>query len=177
MDDQEKPTPAAITAMIINFALLAGLITFAVIVVFALAPPEPGDADSQPILTLMALGLGVSAIIGNFILAGRWKRRAVQALASGDLQSAEDSKVNSLENALVGRYMTGMILSNALLEGTGFIALTAYMVDGHWMALALVAVILTVMAAKFSTPGRVANWVAQVQKDARDLKGFSVSSQ
>ena len=131
MDQQQKLPPATITALVINAALLAGLITFAVIIVFAIGPPEPGDADSQPILTLMALGMGATAIVGSFILAGRSKRRTVDALASGKLSEADNSRVNSLENAIVGRYVTGMILNSALLEGTGMFALIAYYVEGH----------------------------------------------
>ena len=155
---------------------MAGLITFAVIILFVLGPKQRVDGDSQPIMTLMAMGLGVSAILGSFVLAGRSKQRAIQALASGSMKNADDSKVDSIENALAGRYVTGMILNNALLEGTGFFTLIAYYVEGHWMALALVAIILAIMAAKFSTPGRVAEWIAQVQRDAGELQGFATNN-
>ena len=52
-----------------------------------------------------------------------------------------------------------MIIGAAFLEGPAFLALIAYMIEGHVVSLAIAAVMLLGLMAHFPTVGRVETWV------------------
>lgn len=169
----EQKSQVATSAMIINGAMIAGFVTFALIAIFLLQPKVRPEAEGAPLMTLMATGFVASAVLGSFVVSQRSRRRTIQGLVTGDLVPDENSKATNLENVLGGRYLLEMLMGTALLEGAGFFAVVAMLAEGHWLALVLIAIVLTVMAARFSTPGRISGWIAKVQRDADDIRGFN----
>jgi len=169
----EQKSQVATSAIIINTALIGGLATFALVAIFLFQPDVDPSAEEPPLMTLMAAGFVASAVLGSFVVSRRSQRRTIQGLVTGELIPDENSKVTTLENVLGGRYMLEMVMGTALLQGAGLFAIVAMMIEGHWLALVLIAIVLTVMAAKFSTPSRISGWIAKVQREADDIGGFN----
>jgi hypothetical protein len=62
-------------------------------------------------------------------------------------------------------YVSKTLLSDTPLEGAAFFNGIAYIIDGHWMTLAVVFAILAMMAITFPSQSQFESWAEQVQRD------------
>ena len=169
--EKSKNFSVGMSAMIINASMIIALITFCVIAVF-LRPPNR-EGGELPVVTLTSVGFSIAAIIGSFIVTSRSRQRTVAQVANQKLEIAKPSGFTNFQSVLASRYLIGMLMGLALLEGAAIFSVAAYLIEGHWLALSLFALIVTIMAATFSTPTKVELWIERVKQDAKDMREFS----
>lgn len=146
------------TLRIIAAALIAGVVTFAVVAVGVLGPQpanRPADPNALPVVTLVA-GFVLLSNAGMALLLPR-------QLAEGQLRQLTKTPRTD-ESAdetprLFGIIQTMHIIRLALLEGAAFLGLIAYLVEGRPAALAVPGVCLVLMLVNFPTLSGVANGV------------------
>jgi hypothetical protein len=154
------------TLQIIVGAMAAGVLFFVAIVVFALPnAAQARAADSQPLITYVAVGMSVAIGAAWLVVPSAVVRRMRETLVSGS--SKEWGIVKHMPNAdqigdaipLAAIYQTGMIIRVALLEGTAFLAAVAYMLERQPIALILVGVLWLMIVSHIPTVSRVESWV------------------
>jgi hypothetical protein len=113
--------------------------------------PEAGE-----LLSLLAAFFAAVAIVVRQVVLGLMSGRAIP-------HNNEPTVPASLR-----LFQTRMIVGLALLEGAAFFNLVAFMTEGHWWTLIVVAVLLVWMLASFPTHGRLKQWI----EDREQLKSL-----
>lgn len=145
-------------SQIIVVALGMGVVTFAVVAV--LMAKERAGAKAG-MLTFFAIGMavvcgGMSLLVPVGIVIAQRRRIANSTWQmQGRLEDAPVTDAGRLA-ALHG---TKTIVGCALLEGACFMALVAFMIEGHLIGPIVAALLLLGVLAHFPTPGRVTDWV------------------
>jgi hypothetical protein len=149
-----------LTMQIIVGALALGIVNFLLVVVFAIKPQPLQNPAGQPLLTYMAVGGAVLAVVASIfvpmIIAGAMRKTVLDS--SADTQSSR-SKEAANAGPLVQMYQTLLIIRCAFIEGAAFFSLVAYMIEGQTAALATAGVLLLILLAHFPTRSRVENWI------------------
>lgn len=148
-----NPDQVGRTSQIIVASLMMGLITFGVIayVVGSGKPPQLG------LITSLGAGLFCVNVIVGFVLSRTTTSRTIQQLVA---QEPDDWRT-----ALAPVYQTNQILSKAPLEGAGFFNGVAYIVESHWLSLAIMVVITSLMSLTFPSQSQFEAWAEQVQRE------------
>jgi hypothetical protein len=179
------------TTQIIMGSLIAGVTGFLLVVVFLVhfagfgapagAAGAPGQAaganpaataQSMPILTYFAAGMGAIFLPLSFILPGYI---AAQNLCSGATGPPDGSSSGSKNPAaspgqavtLGGAFQTSAIISGALNEAPAFLAGIAYLIEQTPIALGVMLVLVAAMFVRFPTRGSVERWIEQQEEKAR----------
>jgi hypothetical protein len=166
-DWREQLTPKVRTLQIIVAALSFGCFSFLIIAVFATG--NFNKAVQQPTLTYIALAmaammLSVWAILPGIIVA-QGRKNIQRILLSEAKQTSENSaadkteKENTKAQALLYLLQTKTIVACALLEGTVFFLLIAYVVEHSMLSIAAAIALLLLLLAQMPTIGRVTNWI------------------
>ncbi len=145
-------------SQIVVVALGMGIVTFAVVAV--LMANDTADARAGA-FTFFAIGMavicgGMSLLVRQGIVIAQRRR-----IANGTWKMQgrpEDAPVTDAGKLAVV-YLTKTIVGCALLEGACFVALFAFMMDGHLIGPVVAALLLLGVLAHFPTPGRVSDWV------------------
>jgi hypothetical protein len=166
-----------LTLRIITGAMVAGLGMFLIVVTLLVyAQKDPGPAaqvanpavpadKTMPVLTVLALAgaailLPLSVAIPG-ILSDVQRRKLASAKASPDDVPA-----------LIRTYQTKHIIALALTEAPGFFAIIVYMIEHNPIALALGALMIVFIAARFPIRARVEHWLDgqldRLQNERRD---------
>ncbi|HZZ26497.1 MAG TPA: hypothetical protein VFE46_00715 [Pirellulales bacterium] len=82
-------------------------------------------------------------------------------------------KPTSIPDQLTMTYQTSLIVGLALLEGAAFLAVMAYLMEAHWLALAMVGMITMVMLIKFPTANKVRAWLLAQADQIEQLRQTS----
>jgi hypothetical protein len=179
------------TTQIIMGALISGVTTFLLIVVFlvhfvgfgapggaAAAPgqaagPNPAaTAQSIPLLTYLAAGMGAMLLPLSFILPGYV---AAQSLRSGAVRPPDGSSSPTKNPAAssgqavnpAAAFQSSTIIGAALDEGGAFFAGVAYLIEQNPIALGVMIVLLAALVVRFPTRDRVERWIAQQEEKLR----------
>lgn len=146
------------TMQMMVFALCTGVLSFGGYVLFAGGNEQPAQSN-----TLTTAAICFSVLGGVFALAvpaliaasqhkkiadGTWKPTNRQSPAPPD----DVGK-------LLATYQLKIIIRAAFFEGPSFLALLAYMTEGHLVNLGLAAVMLIGLLAQFPTVGRAERWL------------------
>ena len=128
---------------IIVGALALGIVNFLLVIVFAFRPQAPQNPIGQSLLTYLAVGGAVLAVMASifipFFLAGPMRKSALDASAGS---KATSSKEEANIGSLAQMYQTLLIIRCALIEGAAFFSLVAYMIEGQTTALATAGILL-----------------------------------
>ena len=137
---REKLEPVVRTNQIIVGALAAGLVLMTVMFVVV----GPKQEAETPITALVAAGVAGMALIARpFIgLIGTDSDDAERALPEG-----VETTGDPLVDRVAGNWTTGNVVRGAVLEGPGLLNAIAYLIDGQWWSLAIVAVIVVWLVA------------------------------
>lgn len=130
---------------IITGALVAGVVIFSLIVVFAL-----GALDQPPtgqIISLVAAGMAIVMFVTHLVVPN--------IVASQALQQVDMN--NDME--LYGVYRTKMIIGEAMLEGMAFFNLIACTIEHNWWSLAIAGCLVLWMLMALPSRGRVEQWI------------------
>ena len=175
---------------IIMGSLIAGATSFLLIVVFLVhfvgfgapagAAGAPGQAvganpaataQSIPILTYLAAGMGAILLPLSFILPGYIAAQNLRSGAAGppDGSSSPSSPAASPGQAATpaGAFQTSAVIGGALIEGPAFLAGIAYLVEQNPIALGVMLVLLAAMFVRFPTRGSVERWIEQQEEKLR----------
>jgi hypothetical protein len=179
------------TTQIIMGGLIAGVTSFLVIVVFLVhflgfgaragavgAPAQAAGANpaataqSVPILTYVAAGMGAILLPLSFILPGYI---AAQSLRSGAVGPPDGSSRPSRKLAAspreavtaAGAFQTSAIIGGALIEAPTFLAGVAYLIEQNPIALGVMLVLLAAMFVRFPARGSVERWIERQEERLR----------
>ena len=173
LDEQtrEVVVRSARTAQIITVALCLGVTVFAGVV---LAQRGVGGEGNLGILTMTAMVLTVAGVPAGF-LVGQQITRTARSRLLGDTEAAQDQKGGTTTQAvaLVAAYQNKLIIAAALLEGPCFLALFAYLNEGHTASLALAGICLLGILARFPTVGQLTDWLERQLQLIREEQQFS----
>jgi len=157
MNSTQAASPA--TCMVIAFALIMGVVTFAAVAGVALNQPAP--VVEQPFISIGAAGMGAMMFVLSFFVPGM--------VGSQNLQALKNRGYPVTEAELLQVYQLKLIIRYALLEGGAFLNLIAFMVEHQTWSLGIVGVIVGVMILLFPTPGRIHYWIKE-QKELLELE-------
>lgn len=146
---------------IIAAALIMGVLMFLGVVLVVTA----GKLDGQPeMITMIAAGFAFLMLVNHFVIPPIiGKAQLKQALAAGMNQKQDDERIQEY----CGVYQTQMIVGFALLEGAAFFNLVAMMMEHCAASIAVVALLLLVMVAKFPTRDKVSFWVQDKMREVQ----------
>lgn len=148
---------------IIIAALATGQILFAGIAISIRMqkPPEPANMISYMSAGMAVLMVLLRMLIGPMTASGQRRRIAAgtwtvapQARGSLPLEMTDGDK-------LLLALQAKTILEGALLEGAGFFAIVAYLIEGHVWTLAMAGLLVTIILIPFPSYDRAENWVRQ----------------
>ncbi len=154
---------------IIAVALVIGLMTFLVVILYIVQVQNQGRGTTPPqgapLISLIAAGfLGVLAI-ASFLVPAAIMRSTLQRIAAGTWKPAPGMEVPATDaGKLMVLYQTTLIVGLAMLEGPGFFGGIAYLLEAQAFALGIVAVGIILMLARFPTESRVRRWL-EVQEE------------
>lgn len=194
-DNPDAIRAATLQGQIIIGALVAGLLTFLVIVTVLDTEPKAGGgaggqgavaADaSLPIITYVAVAFAAATLPMSFVIPLLVAKQQRQAIASGKLTArspvgATPGKgTNGAASSLGGlpvAFLTQLIVGAAMNEGAAFFALVAYLIEKNPIALAVAIVLIAGVIARFPTAGRVERWLEQQREKLREDQLDALSS-
>jgi hypothetical protein len=148
------------------------------VILFAIFLLVTGTAEEEPelgFLTLAAIGMTVMNAGISFIVPPLAISRHVQTIANGTWQptNRQDATPNTDTGKLLAIYQTALIIGAGLLEGAAFLALAAYMIEGHLAGLAVAGVGLLLMLSRFPTRGRLETWVEDQLRRVKEQRQFT----
>ena len=136
---------------IIAGALIAGVTMFALLAIMMTMDRAP----EAPLISYIAAGSAALATLLRAIIPAAVARRKVDQLAN----SVDASDGGATESQLYRVYQTSMIIGMAMLEGTAFFCLIAYMGEANMLPLTATGVLLVLMFCSYPTQSRVDHWV------------------
>jgi hypothetical protein len=157
--------PRLRSMQIIAGALLIGVTTFLAIVLYLVLVQNGGRGNlppnNLPIVTFIAAAMIATLGPMSFFVPGIMTQSVLPKIVTGRLTPAGGNPAAFATDGakLMALYQTTMIVGYALVEGAAFMGCVAYLLDGHWLALGVVAVAVALMLARFPTEGRVRSWV------------------
>lgn len=147
-----------VVLQIITAAMTAGLLILAAVAVFVRLSGNGPPVAGIPVISYVALGAIVFGAAASFLVPPFVERSILRQVASGvSALSGKGPRLPAGDDSseLFGVAQAGHIVGCALLEGPGFIAAIAYMLEGTPWAVGLVAVPLSLLALRFPTADRV----------------------
>ena len=154
MHTEPHPNEAAITqtlvmSWIVGGALVCGALVFAAIVLLI----ETGEPlDREAVLSFIGAGFAVVMVIARQIVVGVMGGRKVSGLAG------------SVPYGPAGLYLIRLIIGFVPLQFAAFFNLLAYLVEGQWWGLGIVAALLGWIIASLPTRARLRKWIQDRQQ-------------
>ena len=173
------------TIQIIVAGLTAGCLGFMAIAVFLVqtGPARAADPASTPIVTYMALGFAGMALVMRMIVPKIIEVAARKRIADGTWQMPTTAQGQTQTSQLVERLgdvgkllvvlTTRTVVGGAILEGSAFFALVAYMIEKSPLALAAAIVLILGLALHFPTRSRAAHWIEDQLAAVEHLRQFN----
>jgi hypothetical protein len=163
--DEDFLKPASLRVMqLIAVALILGAIAFLAIVLYLVLVQKqaPGATPPQnlPLISLIAAGFLVVAAVLSFVVPAAVARSTLRRIAAGTWTPGPGMEMPATDSGkLLVVCQTTRIVGLALLEGACFFACIAYLLEGQPFVLAVVAVGIGLMLARFPSEGRVRLWL------------------
>jgi hypothetical protein len=179
------------TTQIIMGGLIAGVTGFLLVVVFlvhfagfgapvgaagalgqAAGANPAATAQSIPILTYLAAGMGAILLPLSFILPGYIAAQNLRSGATGQRDGSSSPSKNltaSPDQAVnpAGAFQTSAIIGGALNEAPAFLAGIAYLIEQNPIALGVMLVLLAAMFVRFPSRSSVERWIEQQEEMLR----------
>ncbi len=150
------------TMQIIAFVMVMGIVTLLVLGAFVTVGDNQGGRQGNlPIISLVAAGYLAIGIPLSFILPRVMAAKAIrQGFATPDFG----------RSGLLMVWQSTFLISRALLEGVGILGGVAFLVDGHWLGLAVAIVVVTLMLLTFPTQERIKEWVETRERALEEMR-------
>jgi hypothetical protein len=192
-DSPDNIEPIIRTTQIISGALIAGVMTFFLIVLFlihvvgfgaamnpgqAAGPNAPGAANpaagqqqpqSIPILTYVCVAFALVALPMSFVLPNIVATQALRAASAPKSTSADGSNSTAAAASVnpAAAFQTSVIVGGAINEGAAFFAGVAYLIEQNTIALGVLVVLLAALVVRFPTRERAERSIAIYQEKLR----------
>lgn len=141
---------------IIVGALIGGCLFFVAIAVVARLQGAFGPAEPRPIVTYLAIGFAVLALVARMIVPAAIVSGGLRRLAARQTEQPDPAEtMRELWQLLTSR----TIVSAALLEGATFFALIAYLVKGASLALLVAALLIVGLGTHIPTRSTAEGWI------------------
>ena len=159
---EEFARPLIRVQKIIVAALVMGQMIFAVIVISVRFQQPPA---ASTLLSYMSLGmavvmLAVRAVVGSTTAAAQRRQIANGTWTMGPQRGSLPVELTDGDRLLFA-LQAKTIVQAALLEGSSFFALIAFLVEGQAWTLLVPGILLTILLGSFPTYERAENWVKQ----------------
>jgi hypothetical protein len=174
--DDERVRKRAARLRILALAILSGAVTTTAVfvAVFFLAlrgkPIIGRDPNGIPVLSLVGLVAGLSAVFLGLTIPARARRLAADKLA-GDRARA-NTPTESPVARLVSAYVASAIVGLALAESAALMGLVFFLMEGHWLALVPVGLGILAMIWMFPSEGTVRGWVEDQLAELPDAPNY-----
>ncbi len=167
--EESFPIQRVRVMQIVVGALILGVLFFLGLVLYLVHVEGQGEARAElPLVTMIAVVMFALCALMAFVLPASITRSALRRLADGTWQPPPNTNPHAFatttQRLLLVR-QTALIVGMALLEGSAFMACTAYLLEAQPPALGVVGAAVLLMLWNFPTTGRVRAWVEQ-QTDA-----------
>ncbi len=161
-----KLRPNVLTLRIILGALATGVLVFAAIaLVLRAGGGMPARGDGFDLLSVMAMGWTPLGLIASRVVPMLIVRNARAKIAAGTYlpghQGASSPSASSESDVLIGLYQSNAIIAAALLEGSAFYCLVAYLLEGNPISLGLGFGLALVILLMMPSSQRMADWIEQ----------------
>ena len=139
-------------------------------------PPEPLEQGRLPLVSLVAAGYGVLAILLSFVLPDQLISRNKQRIKEGSFEDRGSGLAAVMGDAIektgnTGRlfvlYQTRSLLTVVFLEGGSLFASVAYRVEGQVYLLVIAAVLILLLFLRLPTRRGMAEWIEDQEKELR----------
>lgn len=175
LSDPLLPIQQLRTMQIIAAALLIGLVSLCGVAAGlvhvgnngrGLAPPQ-----QIPIVTWVAVAVFAVEAPLSFVMPKVMTRSAIRRIVDGKpVTVREGVQPAPVVVQLAAMYQTAMIVGLALLEGAGFLAGVAYLLEAEPVSLGIAAVVAALMIARFPLAGRVFDWMQTQAEEIESLR-------
>lgn len=165
-----NPTPQRLdqtvrVLQIIVGALMAGVVTFAAVVIIArIGKPAGGNSFLSMVAVVFAISVMVLRLVVGIAMVAANRYRIAKGTWPSPASQKEDSTLSATEtdaDRLLAAFQQVTIVQCALPEGAAFFNLIAYVSEGYVWSLAIVAVLMLWMSSSFPTRDSVANWIGR----------------
>lgn len=149
-----------LTMRIILGAVLAGVTTFAAIVVFLRVGRQLQGHLPADILTYVGLAFTAGTLLAYVLVPGR----IVQAARWQVVQLADPAKQDAASRTrlkLCDVYQTQLLIRAGLLDGTAFLWLLFFLTSGHWYMFGFALAAALFLALSFPTADGLSRWLNQ----------------
>jgi len=162
---QDLVIPRLRIMQIITGALMTGVAVFLVLVLVLQQQGQfPVPAPQTPLISILAAGEFV-------VIFGVWLIYPPIFVRQGLVPIARRTPDPTAEtNALLALKQTSLIVASALLEGSAFFALIAYLLEKQPYALGVALACLLLLLITFPTHVRVKQWLAEQQERLEILR-------
>jgi hypothetical protein len=174
MNDPDVLEPIVRTCQIIVSALIMGVASFLIIVIFMVPTAIGAPEFPEPVIpqfTYLAVGMGIVGLVLSFIVPSMIVASARRKIAKGIWtptamsDPTQPAKVYPAGDTgkLAVVYQTQLIIGSALCEGMAFLATIAYMLERNPLALGMALILIAGLAVRIPTRDRVNAWIDQQQ--------------
>jgi membrane-bound acyltransferase YfiQ involved in biofilm formation len=141
------------TSQIITAAMMVGVTVFGIVaaVMAAKGPPK------APMLAYVGVLMAVQIVALRFFIPGLFLKT--------QLKSVKHSEAELVSERLPNLYLTQLIIGLALLEGSAFFNLVAYLMEGQWFSLGIAGAMLALMAMMFPTTNKFESWAEELSQN------------
>jgi hypothetical protein len=167
--DAQREYVARVTAtlQIIVAALAFGVLTFAgIALLVAVDAAGAAGGPAQPLLTYIAAGAALVALVLSWIVPGLIAGSGRQAIAASEPISTatpmrDQPAANELGDVapLLAAYQTRQIVRAAILEGAAFFCLISYIIEKQSLSLVAAGIMVLLLLGQFPTRSRVEDWI------------------
>ena len=183
-DWRDEIGPQVFTIQIIVAGLTTGCLAFMAIAVFLVQTGQAPAAESAstPIITCTALGFAGMAIVVRMVVPKLVVSAGSKRIADGTWQMPTTAQGQAQTSQLVERIgdagkllvvlTTRTIVGGAILEGSAFFALVAYLIEQSPLALAAAIVLIIGVALHFPTRTSAAHWIEDQLAAVEQLRQF-----
>jgi hypothetical protein len=156
--EQEFIAPMVRTGRIIIGALIAGVLSFLLLVIFVIRPAAHAAGPQRTFLSYYV----VPPFVGTTLILAAWIPRLITARVRRTLAQIPELNVNNPREdlgPLLGAYQTQMIVGAALCESGAFFAAICYFLEGSPFVLVVALIALAALASHFPSATSVEQWV------------------
>ena len=189
MNDPDVLEPITRTCQIIVSAMIMGVASFLVIVMFLVPTAiNPGPAPAAggpgapalpplagpgvPLLTYLAVGMGIAGLVLSFVIPSVFVASARRKIAKGTwtptamsdpTQAGQDCIPPVIPASWPSSIRPSSSSARRSCEGMAFFAAIAYMLERNPLALGMALILLASLAVRIPTRNRVNAWIDQQQ--------------
>ena len=151
---QRKPAGVG-TLQVVVGAMTAGA---TVLLVVAIAVRSSfvasfGEQSAVPLLSYVALGYAVLALLARAIVPNLVVGGAVRRIATGQVDT--EAEITRLKNV----FATKTIVAAAMIEGAALLAVIAYLIEGTPLSLVIAPILIVILGAHFPRRANVDEWL------------------